>query len=255
VKRLVTIPVIYVRKLALLALCFAWAFQLPAKAAQEAPVAGTGVKVAAYHYTAITEAAATKQGAVAAGKLKWQCRGSRCTISGPWPTPGVSACHNLAEQVGRIQSYGYPGKQLDSGQLAACNKGIPGAPAKAKTQLAPQVSGTAVQQDQSRIRAGDVPASGKHLDKMILPRAGSGAAQSSAGSAATSQGSGGRITTARISAVATGSPLSVGSSASLSLRTPVIRAAATGQPLSAPTRASLAIRTPTMRATATGRLP
>jgi len=248
-------PIIHIRSFTFLVLCFVWAFSLPAKAAQEAPVAGTGVKVATYHYTAITETAATKQGAVAAGKLKWQCRGTRCTISGPWSTPGVSACHKLAEQVGRIQSYGYPGKQLDSGQLAACNKGIPGIPAKATTQPAPRVGSTAAQVEQSRIRAGDVPASAKHLDKMILPPAGSGAAQPPAGSAATSQGTGGRITTPRISAVATGRPLSVGSSVSLSLRTPVIRAAATGQPLSAPARASLAIRTPTMRATATGRLP
>jgi hypothetical protein len=255
VTRLVRIPSIQVWCLALLVFLFLWAFSLPAKAAQEAPVVGPGIKAATYHYTAITEAKTAKQGSVVAGKLNWRCRGNRCTISGPWPTPGVSACHKLAEKVGRIRSYGHPGKKLDSGQLAACNKGIAGVPGKATVQTAPRVGGTAVRKDQGKIRTGDLPEASKRLGKVILPRPGGGAVQPPEGSTSTGQGSNRRITTARISAVATGRSLSVGGSSSLSLRTPVIRAAGTGQPLAAPARASLAIRTPTIRATATGRLP
>jgi len=255
VTRLVRIPNIQVWCLALLVFLFLWAFSLPANAAQEAPVVSPGIKAATYQYTAITAAKAAKQGTVVAGKLSWRCRGNRCTISGPWPAPGVSACRNLAEQVGRIRSYGHPGKQLDSGQLATCNKGITGVPGKATVQTAPSVGGTAGQTGPGEIGTTDLPAASKPLGKMILPRPGSGAVQPPAGSTTTGQGSNRRITTARISAVATGRPLSVGSSFSLSLRTPVIRAAGTGQPLAAPARASLAIRTPTIRATATGRLP
>lgn len=83
-----------------------------------------------YNYTATTQSNSKKQGTVMAGSLKWQCRGNRCTIKGPWPTPGVSSCHKLAQSVGLIKSYGHPGKKLTSGQIQQCNKGIAGVASK-----------------------------------------------------------------------------------------------------------------------------
>lgn len=77
-----------------------------------------------YDYSATIKGQAKKQRVVRAGSLTWHCRSNKCTISGPWPVPGVSACHELAKQVGQITRYGHPGKHLDSGQLRQCNKGI-----------------------------------------------------------------------------------------------------------------------------------
>lgn len=77
-----------------------------------------------YQYVARTEAPATRQGAVTAGPLTWQCQGSACTISGPWPAPGVSACAALAREVGRITAYGRQGNMLGAPALATCNDGI-----------------------------------------------------------------------------------------------------------------------------------
>lgn len=80
-----------------------------------------------YVYTARTAAPAARQGAVVAGSLTWQCQGSACTISGPWPAPGASACAALAREVGRIVEYGRPGRVLDAAGLATCNAGLPAA--------------------------------------------------------------------------------------------------------------------------------
>ena len=76
-----------------------------------------------FDYTAATYSEATRQGTVNAAGIPWQCRGSRCTVSGPWPQPGVTACRALAQQVGRIKSYGHPGASLNATQLAECNNG------------------------------------------------------------------------------------------------------------------------------------
>ena len=76
-----------------------------------------------YDYTAATQVEAARQGAVDAAGIRWQCRGSSCTVSGPWPQPGVMACRALAQQVGRIKSYGHPGASLNASQLAECNDG------------------------------------------------------------------------------------------------------------------------------------
>ncbi|MEE2566185.1 CC_3452 family protein [Hyphobacterium marinum] len=75
-----------------------------------------------YSYTARTAAPAMETGAVQAGTLTWQCSGSACTISGPWPNPGVGACAQLAAQIGRITEYGHPGARLDAAGLARCNE-------------------------------------------------------------------------------------------------------------------------------------
>ena len=80
-----------------------------------------------YVYTARTETPVARQGAVVAGSLTWQCQGSACTITGPWPAPGTAACVALAQQVGRITSYGREGRMLDATGLATCNAGLPAA--------------------------------------------------------------------------------------------------------------------------------
>ena len=77
-----------------------------------------------YHYTAATKNNTKKHGAVRAGSLTWRCASKHCNISGPWPVPGVFACHKLAQQVGRIISYGHPGKKLNKAQLRQCNQGV-----------------------------------------------------------------------------------------------------------------------------------
>jgi len=75
-----------------------------------------------YNYTARTSAPAMETGQVAAGSLTWSCSGSACTISGPWPTPGVGACAQLATRIGRITEYGHLGARLNASQLERCNE-------------------------------------------------------------------------------------------------------------------------------------
>jgi hypothetical protein len=94
----------------------------------------------AYQYAARTVAPATRTGAVTAGSLTWQCTGSECRISGPWPAPGVSACAALAGQVGRIASYGRSGAMLTTEQLAQCNANLPAA----TLQIDPRVAGQVI---------------------------------------------------------------------------------------------------------------
>lgn len=89
-------------------------------------------QLSTYHYTAETNATVRKQGKVDAGGIQWQCQDKRCTVSGPWPEPGVTACKALAAQVGRISRYGHPGKQLDAKGLQACNAGLATKPTPAK---------------------------------------------------------------------------------------------------------------------------
>jgi hypothetical protein len=84
-----------------------------------------------YQYTAETSTPAIKQGMVLAGGLNWNCTGSRCTISGPWPTPALASCKALASVVGALRSYGHnQGAQLDAAQMAQCNAGLPVAASK-----------------------------------------------------------------------------------------------------------------------------
>ena len=100
------------------------------------PVAKPGTTV--YQYTAETAAPAYKQGMVLAGGLNWNCIGSRCSISGPWPTPAVTSCKALATVVGALRSYGHnQGAHLDASQLAQCNAGLAVAASKAIALSAP----------------------------------------------------------------------------------------------------------------------
>jgi hypothetical protein len=79
-----------------------------------------------FHYQAtVFDGQVDRSGAVNASGLVWQCQANRCTISGPWPRPGVSACANLARAVGRISSYGHPGAMLNATELAQCNANMP----------------------------------------------------------------------------------------------------------------------------------
>lgn len=94
----------------------------------------------AYQYVARTATPAARTGAVTAGSLTWQCSGSECRISGPWPAPGVAACAALAGQVGRIASYGRSGAMLSAEQLTQCNANAPVAP----MQINPGVVGQIV---------------------------------------------------------------------------------------------------------------
>ena len=80
---------------------------------------------ATYVYIAKTYSNVKKVGNVKASTLTWSCRDRTCTISGPWPTPGVGACKQLAKIVGRIKSYGHSKRKLNSTQLKECNKGLP----------------------------------------------------------------------------------------------------------------------------------
>ncbi len=95
-----------------------------------------------YLYTAETEDLVKKQGKVRAGGLSWTCKGKRCAITGPWPTPGVSACKALAKEVGQIKSYGHAKKKLNAAQLNQCNADVPSVasklPPKSKPGFAPK---------------------------------------------------------------------------------------------------------------------
>lgn len=86
-----------------------------------------------YRYEAVTRRTAARQGKVRAGNLTWTCKGRRCTITGPWPRPGVGACQALARQVGEISAYGHPKKKLGPAELARCNQ----AAARPKPKPAP----------------------------------------------------------------------------------------------------------------------
>lgn len=78
-----------------------------------------------YFYTAQTEQPVRRSGAVLASGINWRCAGSACTVSGPWPQPGVGACAALAREIGRINSYGRPGAALTTAQLTQCNAESP----------------------------------------------------------------------------------------------------------------------------------
>ncbi len=94
-----------------------------------------------YEYTARTERPVKKTGAVTASGLTWQCSGTKCRISGPWPTPGVGACAALAKKVGRIIEYGHPKAKLNKKQRARCNKsvGVTGT-AKPRVLITPEIA-------------------------------------------------------------------------------------------------------------------
>lgn len=80
-----------------------------------------------YTYVAVTEDTVRKEGTVQVGTLIWLCYGKRCTIHGSLDEQGVAACRALAREVGPIESYGRPGRVLESAELACCNQPDAGA--------------------------------------------------------------------------------------------------------------------------------
>ena len=84
--------------------------------------AGLPALAQTYNYTAKTESTVLKSGKVSAGSLVWNCKGNVCTITGPWASPGLSACQSLAAEVGRLTEYGHPKGKLSASQLDQCNK-------------------------------------------------------------------------------------------------------------------------------------
>lgn len=94
--------------------------------------AGLPAMAQTYNYTAKTHETVLKSGPVTAGGLTWNCKGTSCTISGPWPSPGLGACQSLAAVVGKISSYGHPKSRLSSAQIDACNTSAASAPAALK---------------------------------------------------------------------------------------------------------------------------
>lgn len=89
-----------------------------------------------------------RSGEVLAGSLTWACKASTCTIAGPWPTPGVSACSALAAQVGRLGYYGHADRRvsLSEGDLAECNRSaaIQGAPVVSPGKIPAIASGSLI---------------------------------------------------------------------------------------------------------------
>jgi len=81
----------------------------------------SGAHAAIYRYSAVTKAPALISGTVTAAGISWDCSGSRCTTSGPWPTPGVAACQALTKQVGSLYSYGHKERLLSPAELQQCN--------------------------------------------------------------------------------------------------------------------------------------
>lgn len=95
------------------------------------------VRAQTYSYTAQLAAPATKQGLVEAAGIRWQCSGAACRTTGPWPVPGLEACHALAVKVGVVVSYGHPGAALDRAQLQQCNVGLAAAPVASAPAMVP----------------------------------------------------------------------------------------------------------------------
>lgn len=111
-----------------------------------------------YTYTARTAAPVQQSGDVRAGSITWSCEDRACTVSGPWPQPGVGACAQLAAIVGRVSEYGHPGARLNAAQLEQCNANAarpalqttlaPGIAAQIPSAVTPQVRAPEIQVQQ-----------------------------------------------------------------------------------------------------------
>jgi len=82
----------------------------------------SNAKKTVYHYVAKTLKRVRRQGKVNASGIVWNCKGKRCTVSGPWPKPSVTACQKLASLVGPIRSYGRKGHHLSANYMRQCNR-------------------------------------------------------------------------------------------------------------------------------------
>ncbi|WP_421790662.1 CC_3452 family protein [Hyphobacterium sp.] len=113
----------------------------------------TPVMAQTYNYTARTENPVLQAGQVRAGSLTWSCSGNACRISGPWVSPGVSACAQLAQIVGDITEYGHPGAQLNASQLRTCNANA----AAPRVIQSPGVVRETIQRPVTRLPGGQAP--------------------------------------------------------------------------------------------------
>jgi len=100
------------------------------------------LKKSIYHYVATTSGKARRQGKVNASGIVWMCQGTRCTISGPWPKPSVTACRKLASLVGPIRSYGRTGHYLSVNYMRQCNQRFVRKNSRKITGVASQAKGS-----------------------------------------------------------------------------------------------------------------
>ncbi|MEN0653720.1 MULTISPECIES: CC_3452 family protein [Hyphobacterium] len=130
-----------------------------------------------YTYTARTAAPAQQTGEVQAGSITWSCSDRACTVSGPWPQPGVGACAQLAAIVGRVSEYGHPGARLNSAQLEQCNANA--ARPALQTTLAPGIAQQVTTALTPQVRAPELqvqPQPGQRVSPQQIPDAARGPA-------------------------------------------------------------------------------
>ncbi|MEO8927127.1 MAG: hypothetical protein ABI306_08175 [Caulobacteraceae bacterium] len=83
--------------------------------------------------TATLEAPQAGHAKLIAAHAVWNCEAGTCVAGmAPDDAASVSACKDLAKQVGRISAYAADRKALDAGALARCNTAAP-APANIGT--------------------------------------------------------------------------------------------------------------------------
>lgn len=181
-----------------------------------------------YTYTAETLAPAQKQGIVKAGGLSWRCQGARCTVTGPWASPGVGACKALAREVGEIRSYGRAGRQLAAAELRQCNAGVAASarPPPARDANAPAQSRQKREQQRSAQSKSTEPFRPQKIRTAALRVTGTGrTAALGAGFAPV------KIRTARLTVTGTGATAAVGAGFEpRSVRTAPLTITGTGTP-------------------------
>jgi hypothetical protein len=84
--------------------------------------------------TAVTEKPAASPTVAAAG-ANWQCAANQCSRSAPATFVTAESCRALAQQVGRIRSFGTATSQLDAAQLAQCNQGVVSIATAVRTEI------------------------------------------------------------------------------------------------------------------------
>jgi hypothetical protein len=120
-----------------------------------------------FDYTVTLAGLAKQQGVVVASGITWTCKANRCTTSGPWPMPGVSACAALAREVGPVTAYGHKGASLSADQLLKCN-GAPPARAFVPPAPAPPAPSVSAPSVAPAAKLPPVPAPG--IGGVTLPR-------------------------------------------------------------------------------------
>jgi photosystem II stability/assembly factor-like uncharacterized protein len=73
-------------------------------------------------YLAILAGQGRIQGNVAAGSLRWSCKGEVCRARAPGARPDVKECGALAQRVGPVRSFGSRDMPLSDAEVALCNR-------------------------------------------------------------------------------------------------------------------------------------